>query len=169
MAGRPHQHSPHDRQRHSSHRAEFLARHSSRREPIRMNLAPLIDVTFLLLIFFVVSTTFGRPEGVLASRLPGDQGAPSVSLPITPTVVRLKQVGPGEDDFALVIDNFADSPDNFAELASFLKDLQTRPGFDAETPVVIVPDTLVAWDHVVNCFNAAVRAGCRNIAFGEGS
>lgn len=33
----------------------------SRQEPLSLNLTPLIDVVFLLLIFFMVSTTFDRP------------------------------------------------------------------------------------------------------------
>ena len=30
------------------------------REPVDINLAPLIDVVFILLLFFVVTTTFTR-------------------------------------------------------------------------------------------------------------
>lgn len=34
----------------------------SRQEPVSLNLTPLIDVVFLLLIFFMVSTTFEKPS-----------------------------------------------------------------------------------------------------------
>lgn len=51
---------------------------SPRRRPDRgattVELTPLIDVVFLLLIFFMVSTTFKR-ESVLAVELPEGQGA----------------------------------------------------------------------------------------------
>ncbi len=44
-----------------------------RREQIELNLAPLIDVVFLLLIFFAVTTTFER-EAALKIQLPEAQG-----------------------------------------------------------------------------------------------
>lgn len=34
----------------------------SHKEPVSLNMTPLIDVVFLLLIFFMVSTTFDRPS-----------------------------------------------------------------------------------------------------------
>ena len=37
-----------------------VARHRRRRESSEINLSPLIDMTFILLIFFMVSTTFVR-------------------------------------------------------------------------------------------------------------
>lgn len=47
-------------------------RHSSSEEP-QVNLTPLIDVVFLLLIFFMVSTTFTR-ESEIALELPESSG-----------------------------------------------------------------------------------------------
>ena len=43
---------------------------SRRRPPMALELTPLIDVVFLLLIFFMVSTTFVSDEGGLAVELP---------------------------------------------------------------------------------------------------
>ena len=137
------------------------------RVSIAVNLAPMIDVSFLLLIFFLVTTTFERAEGVLASKLPKDTGMPAVALPISPIVVRLSQVGPGENDYTINVDNFKNVPTGFVELGRYLRQIQNKPGFDAETPVVIVAGDDVRWDHVVGAWNAAVSAGCRNIAFGE--
>ena len=49
-----------------------------RREEADINLTPLIDVVFLLLIFFMVSTTFTR-ETQLSIDLPEAQGQPQES------------------------------------------------------------------------------------------
>ena len=133
-----------------------------------LNLAPMIDVTFLLLIFFVVTTTFKRAEGVFTSQLPKDAGAPVAALPISPIVVRISQLDPEGEDYRISIDNFTRAPSTFLDLARFLVEVQGSPGFDAETPVVIFPESEVRWDHVVNCWNAAVRAKCRNITFAGG-
>lgn len=49
------------------------------REDVSVNLTPLIDVVFLLLIFFMVSTTFTR-ETQLSIDLPEAQGKPKESV-----------------------------------------------------------------------------------------
>ncbi len=48
-----------------------------RRNPPDLNLTPLIDVVFLLLIFFMVSTTFSR-EAELTIELPEAEGEQAV-------------------------------------------------------------------------------------------
>ncbi|WP_458527358.1 ExbD/TolR family protein [Onishia taeanensis] len=53
-----------------------------RREPVEINLTPLIDVVFLLLIFFMVSTTFETRQA-LELELPESTSAASVeSAPV---------------------------------------------------------------------------------------
>lgn len=142
-------------------------RYEPRGVAIAVNFAPMIDVTFLLLIFFLVTTTFERAEGILASRLPRDTPQPAVSLPLSPIVVRLQQVGPEHHDFDITIDHFQNAPNDFEELTGFIQQIHEQPGFDTKTPVVIVADHDVRWDHVVGCWNAALRARCERIAFGE--
>jgi biopolymer transport protein ExbD len=138
-----------------------------RKPPMTLNLAPMIDVTFLLLIFFSVTTTFKRAEGYFASKLPRDAGRVSVALPISPVIVRLEQYGPGPGDYRLKVDNFLNAPATFDELAEFLAQVQDNPGFSDETPVVIAAEADVVWDHVVSAWNAAIRAECKNISFGK--
>lgn len=161
-----------DRTRHKHGDRAFRSRSRRRRArarglPIAVHLAPMIDVAFLLLIFFLVTTTFERAEGLLASDLPDDGRPPAVALPISPIVMRLAQTGQGHDDFLIKIDRFQNVPRTFGALADFLREVQSRPGFDEQTPVVIVADNQVRWDHVVNGWNAALRAGYERIAFAE--
>ena len=131
-----------------------------------VNLTPMIDVTFLLLIFFLVSTTFKRLEGLLPAELPQTRGVLDVTpLPISPIIVRLGAVEGLPDQVSIVIQHFADQPADFDALFAMLTGILERPGFDADTPVVIQANGDVAWDHVVNAWNAAVRAGYRSIVF----
>lgn len=137
----------------------------SGRRAIVLNMAPMIDMTFLLFSFVIVTSTFERPEGILAAEMP-QQGS-AVALPFSPIVIRLVGTGPSFDDFAIQVDRFQPAPRTIAELPDFLRRIQQQPGFDVETPVVIVSEAEVRWDHVVGCWNAALRAGCKNIAFAE--
>ena len=140
-------------------------RKTARPPSIALNMAPMIDMTFLLFSFVLVTSTFDRPEGILASEMPRQGGSSAVALPFSPIVIRLGQTGPGREDYVIRVDRFANSPARFAELPDFLRGIQSEPGFDQGTPVVIVAEDDVSWDHVVSCWNAALLAECKNIAF----
>ena len=148
-----------------SRRAKRRTRSGGR--SIVLNMAPMIDMTFLLFSFVLVTSTFERPEGILAAEMPQQAGAPAVALPFSPIVIRLVATGSSVDDFAIQVDRFEPAPRTIAEIPGFLRQIQEQPGFDVETPVVIVSEAEVRWDHVVGCWNAALRAGCKNIAFAE--
>ena len=134
-------------------------------------LAPMIDLSFLLLIFFMTTTRFAPSEGLLTSGMPkyggGVAGGPTAPLPLSPIIVRLSVSGPDDADYVIRVDRFENPPTRLAGLPEFLRGIQQQPGFDADTPVVIVADDDVRWDHVVNCWNAAIRAGYEKIAFAE--
>lgn len=49
----------------------------SQAEPVSLNLTPLIDVVFLLLIFFMVSTTFDRTSELQIQLPQSENGQPS--------------------------------------------------------------------------------------------
>lgn len=130
--------------------------------------APMIDMSFLLLVFFITTTRFAAPEGVLSSQMPaygaGGSG-PIVALPLTPLVMRIESVDASGAAVRIAVDRFDSAPESISELPAFLAAVLTEPGFDTETPMVIVADGNVRWDHVVHAWNAALRAGWKNIAF----
>jgi biopolymer transport protein ExbD len=132
-----------------------------------LNLPAMIDMTFLFLIFFLVTTTFERAEGILASEMPKLDSRPAVALPVTPIVLRLTPAPDDLDGFVIRIDRFDNMPATFDELVDFLRSVHKEPGFDQHTPVVIVAGDEVRWDHVVGAWNAALRADCKRIAFAE--
>ena len=64
------------------------------------------------------------------------------------------------------------NPRDFRELAQQLASIQynsRNPGgsFKADNPVIIEPDGFVRWQHVVNAFNAAIKARYTNVAFSQ--
>ncbi len=130
--------------------------------------APMIDMSFLLLVFFMTTTRFAAPEGMLSSQMPaygaGGSG-PAVALPLTPLVLRVAAADADASGLSLSIDRFDTAPRDLKGLPEFLTAILKEPGFDADTPMIIVADDAVRWDHVVNAWNAALRAGWKNIAF----
>lgn len=170
MAGQAESHTSNRTRRGgpAARRHRNTARHrGSLGATIAVNFAPMIDVTFLLLIFFLVTTTFEPAEGILASKMAKDLGVASVALPLTPIVVQLTQMSEAHDDVAIHLERFPqERPRTFLELTETIRRIHNLPGFDRDTPLVIAAGSDVRWDHVVGCWNAAVRAGCSAIAFG---
>lgn len=58
-----------------------------------LNMTPLIDVVFLLLIFFLVATSFQRIQRELQVDLPSAKAAGTVSMDIRPIAVTVSRDG----------------------------------------------------------------------------
>ena len=136
-------------------------------EALSLNLVSMIDIVFLLLIFFMLQMRFHRPEGLLPNKLPKSQGlVAGAEVPMSPLWVLVRQLGDGPTDYEVSIAQMPPPlPQNFNDLFDRLRQVQATEGYSAETPVVIVPQGEVKWDHVINAYNAAVRARYKSIHF----
>lgn len=131
-------------------------------------LTPMIDVTFQLLLYFLLTSTFRENEGLIPGSLPAQGGVAAKQVtPLKPIRIMLVPSS-GEDggynDKALYdVDNLqpVDSP---AELYKLLLGRKKAVRSD-EVPVVIHAPAEVRWRFVVEAFNAAVHAKFRNIGF----
>ncbi len=148
--------------------------HSLTREPksMQLNLTSMIDVIFLLLVFFVVTATFTPDEGVITSKLPALEGSGAPKLPEPPKrPLNIVVSTAGRHGYRLRIEGLPQAPADFAHLAKILGDLQYDPDrgrtgpYKDDTPVFIKPDATVRWQHVVNAFNAAISARYREVSF----
>ncbi len=126
-----------------------------RREPADINLTPLIDVVFLLLIFFMVSTTF-KDDARLRVQLPQAQGE---DVPAEePAMIRVVIDRSGRyfvNDQALVD----------AKTATLVKVLIEQRGKDTSLPVLIQADANTPHQAVMTAMDAASQAGLHRIAF----
>ncbi|SDY04710.1 biopolymer transport protein ExbD [Allochromatium warmingii] len=126
-----------------------------RRAPVDINLAPLIDVVFLLLIFFMVSTTF-KDEARLRVQLPQAQGE---DIPAAePAMIQI------------VIDRagrfFVDDRElSDTRPATLVRVLTERRGEQTELPVLIQADAETPHQAVMTAMDAASQAGLTRLAF----
>ncbi len=139
---------------------------------ISVNVTPMIDVVFQLLIYFLVATNFALGEQIFRLDLPDRGGSSAVADPFQleeePLHIRVKSVGIGGDRLSISIEGPYPQPSNVEELEEFLAASLADSGvalFRADHPVVIVPAPSTHWGHVVSVFNAAVRAGFRSVVF----
>ena len=136
-----------------------------------LRLTSMLDVCFLLLIFFVLTATFAVGEGVLpADLLFGPADPQEVTLPDSPVQITMHSLGQGEVSFQ--VEGLPETLASVNELEEHLKGLlhsdQNPDGlFTATDPVILHPDSTVAWRHVVGAYNAAVGARYTNIHFAD--
>ncbi len=71
-----------------------------RRDPVEVNLTPLIDVVFLLLIFFMVSTTFETRQALELTLPETSSGAAAEASPVTVVITAAGVYRLGERELA---------------------------------------------------------------------
>ena len=118
------------------------------REEVSVNLTPLIDVVFLLLIFFMVSTTFTR-EAHLSIDLPEAQGTPVEEV---------------DKQLEILVDESGSYRVNGVELVdSRMRTLQAaiykESTGDTTLPMIISADAQAAHQYVVQAMDAAGQMG----------
>ena len=148
------------------------------RPRLTLNLTPMIDVVFQLLIYFLVSTNFALGEQVYRVDLPNrEEGATAdpFTLDEEPLRIELRPAGPVDSGLVGIrIEGPWPQPQDFEALFEFLRDRRLdadRPAglFAPDHPILIDPTGEVRWDRTVDAFNAAVRAGYTNVGFAGGS
>lgn len=125
-----------------------------------INLTPLIDVVFLLLIFFMVSTTF-KDEARLRVQLPQAQGEEVKAEESEQIRVLIDQSGNYFVDDRAVVDR---SP------LTLVRALNGALGGHREgrrdLPVLILADANTPHQAVMTAMDAAAEVGLHRIAFG---
>ncbi len=130
-------------------------------EDLQINLTPLIDVVFLLLIFFMVSTTFSK-ESQLRIKLPEASSRteavrePGVIEVLISAQGLISVKGPGDEQARRLLSNRP------AELRRALKQ---AGGGETDRVVVIRADRKTPHEAVIRALDAARRQGYTHITF----
>lgn len=113
------------------------------------NVAPLIDIVFILLIFFVVTTTFARDLGIDVERPSAGSASEQPA-----NVVRVA-VGRGGE---LTVDGRATSPWRLET------EVEDRMAQSTEKSVLVVADRSVNAEALVKVMDTCRKAGARQVA-----
>lgn len=132
-----------------------------------MQIAPMIDVVFLMLIYFIVTSTLEKQEADIAFQLPGvaEQSEP-LDLP-DEQIIEINAEG------RVIVNEYAyDSPEasRLVELTAMLTRFkQASDANKIEAIVTIAPDDAVRHQTVVRVMDACSTAGIDavNFALGE--
>ena len=126
---------------------------TTRREELELNITPLIDIVFLLLIFFMVSTTFQK-QSQLQIQLP-KASEQSQSQPQHPLEIAISQDG----QYAIGGHKLSDD-----RLATLVQALRQAAGKDHDQPLVVRADARTPHQAVVRAMDAAARIGLRRLS-----
>jgi biopolymer transport protein ExbD len=122
-------------------------------EPAAMQLAPMIDIVFLLLIFFIVTWQFTRSETELDVSVPTAEEGSELTRPRGEIIINILADGTIRVDSATL-----DLPQLQERLASIAKQFENQP-------VRIRGDGKIFYQRIVDVINTCQKAGIWNISF----
>jgi len=132
-------------------------------EEVEMQMTPMIDVTFLLLIFFMCSIKFKLLDGKLAAYLPRDVGvnATPLQMELEKIDINLYLKEGSRLGFTIQVNE-----KNMKDLLALHNAVKTLHDRDPELKATVYAHKGIQYGHVVKVVNECLRADCNQITFG---
>lgn len=127
---------------------------------IGLQIAPMVDVVFVLLLFFMASASLQQKELELGINLPTKGSAPHSDTVQVPIEIDI-------DDNENVYWNrlpIADKSPELLELRSRLQEVIAK--FGDKQPVIITPSPMVKHEKISQVLSACTAAGVKSLSFG---
>lgn len=123
-------------------------------------IAPMVDVVFVLLLFFMASAGSQVIERELNISLPSGRGGAASGPPPTPMIIDIDATG-----VVSMNNRVFDTPASkeLPELRAQLKDNIDR--FGKDNPVIIRPNDNARQERIIDVLNSAASAGVKNLTF----
>jgi len=146
----------------------FLSRRRVKKK-IELRMVAMIDVVFLLLIFFLLTANFRSKEGFLPAELPR-QVSSAAMTEIEPLSLKLDsqpdgscRIGIGRDEFLSIRADHIN--DDFLHLRERLVAvLKSQQRYDTD-PIKLMPTVGTSWDLVVRTYDVLWQLNLNNIIF----
>jgi biopolymer transport protein ExbD len=122
---------------------------------LNLNLTPMLDVIFQLLIFFMVATTFQKDEREIEVELPRASTGNEVTTDSEEVIIHVRRDG------SLILHGEEVNSDELA------RQLSATAERNPETPVMIRGDRLVHHEDVVGVMDACGLAGLTALSLGS--
>ncbi|WP_437881162.1 ExbD/TolR family protein [Pseudomonas sp. LRF_L74] len=119
------------------------------REEVFLNLTSMIDVIFVLLLFFVVTTTFSRPTQLKIDLPEAASGEPNEAQ-ANPLELSIDETGQYAVNGKVLVKN---------DLESLTNVLQQESNGDTSMPLIISADAKTTHQSVVTAMDAAGKLG----------
>lgn len=127
----------------------------SKREELAINMTPLIDVVFLLLIFFMVTTTFSRETRLLVN-LPEANAEAAQSNPSQIEILVSRDGSYSINGRALVN----------SRIETLVQGLEIESGGDRSLPILLIADAEATHQSVVTAMDGIGQYGFTRMSIG---
>ena len=127
---------------------------------IGFQIAPMVDVVFVLLLFFMATAGSQIVEKELSVNLPSGDGKPGADAK-TPIMIDITADGRVQMNTR---EMGAANDKDLKELRAWFK--ETIDKYGAEDPVIIVPDMQATHERIMDVLNAAAASGVKKLTFG---
>jgi len=128
-----------------------------------LQIAPLIDVVFLLLIYFMVSSRLKKPEADLSLALPGGMQSSSKIQMFDEQIIEVLSDG------KIIFNSrifFKTNKKDLEELKYILKRYNDSSSFSKLKPMItIAAEDNSSHERVIDVLNACSSAGIKNVVF----
>ncbi|MEM8955997.1 MAG: biopolymer transporter ExbD [Verrucomicrobiota bacterium] len=143
-----------------------LKRKQRHEEVVEMQMGPMIDMVFLLLVFFIVTAKPIKQESDISLGLPGAvEQTEAVDIPDEQRIVI-------QADGQVVLNDLAvDAPNdpNLPELVGILKKFKKASEYNkSDALVTLAPDDAVFHQRIVDVLNACAVAEIHGVTFADG-
>ena len=132
---------------------------------VDLQVSSLIDVVFLLLIYFIVSAKIIQPEGDIPFSLPAD--VPRMEMVVIPVEARIRI---NKDDSVVINNgmNFPGTDENLEGLITQIKQLKSMASAQ-RTPFFVTLDPTQETSHkrIVDVMDACAGADVKNLTFSK--
>ena len=127
---------------------------------VGFQIAPMVDVVFVLLLFFMASAGSQVVERELNISLPSGRGAKAAGPPPTPVIIDISPEG-----VVSMNNKVFDTPTSkeMPELRARLKENIDR--FGDKDPVIIRPADSARQERIIDVLKSAAAAGVKNLTF----
>lgn len=127
---------------------------------VGFQIAPMVDVVFVLLLFFMASAGSQVQPKELTINLPSGSGSAKAGPPPTPFIIDISDQGLVSSSGSVF-----DNPNN-RELPSLREKLKSNiDKFGDKDPVIIRPDPMTKHERIIDVLNAAAAAGVKSLTF----
>ena len=140
-----------------------------RKSTFALRMAPMIDVIFLLLIFFLITADFRPSEEFLPIRLPLAEAHASAIGRVQPLVITIDEIPNGcrvtlgnAETVTMTANNFQQDLNVFIQTLRSVLVQQKRVPAD---PIELVCSDKLKWDYLAKIYNVLFGLGTTDITF----
>ena len=126
---------------------------------IGFQIAPIVDVVFVLMLFFMASAGAQVIEKELSINLPSNTKESDSKTPMLPIIVAI-----AADGTVQINGTTYDTPES-KDLPQTRDQLKSMLEFGNQNPVIITPTPEARQEYIVRVLNAAAAAGVKKLTF----